>query len=86
MASATHTPTFGLTIGRALGRVAATTVHAGAVAATYTGNFGKDVATGTSLAYTEHSERLATLRLAAASARPASIAITPRKARAAVAA
>lgn len=84
--TATHTPTFGLTIGRALGRVAATTVHAGAVAATYTGNFGKDVATGTSLSYAEHSARLATLRLAAASARPASIAITPRKARAAVAA
>lgn len=86
MTTATHTPTFGLTIGRALGRAAATTVHAGAVAASYTGNFGKDIATGTSLAYTEHSARLATLRLAAAAARPASIAITPRKARAAVAA
>ena len=84
--TASHTPTFGLTIGRALGRVAATTVHAGAVAVTYTGNFGKDMATGTNLAYTEHSARLATLRMANAAARPASIAITPRKSRAAVAA
>ena len=69
MSTSTHTSTFGLTIGRALGRTAATAVHGAAVAATYTGNFGKDVATGSALAYTEHSLRLAAQREAAKASR-----------------
>ena len=70
--------TIGITIGRAVGRSAATIVHAGAVAATYTGQLGADLATGTVLAYGEHSARLATLRLAALQQRTQSIAIVAK--------
>jgi len=78
---ATSTSTFGLTIGRALGRTAATAVHAGAVAATYTGNFGKDVATGSVEAYAEHSLRLAAQREAAKAARTFAPIAAPRPTR-----
>lgn len=65
----------GNTIGRGIGYSAAALVHGAAVAATATGQFGKDVATGSTQAYAEHSVRLANLRKVAAAQRPAAIAI-----------
>ncbi len=52
----------GNTIGKGIGRAAATVVHAGHVAAMTSGQFGADVASGTKLSYGEHSTRLAQLR------------------------
>ena len=52
----------GNTIGRGIGRTGATLVHVGAVTLKTTGQFGADVVTGTALAYSEHSARLAQLR------------------------
>lgn len=54
--------TFGNTIGRALGYSAAATIHGACVAATYTGQFGQDIMTGTAESYTEHKARLAMTR------------------------
>ena len=64
--------TFATKFGRAIGYSAAATAHGACVAATYTGQFGKDVVAGTSAGYVDHSVRLAELR---AKARPTSIAI-----------
>lgn len=52
----------GNSIGRGLGRAAATTVHAAHVIVSATGQFGKDLVDGTSSAYEEHSDRLARIR------------------------
>lgn len=65
----TTTSTFGASIGRALGATAAYTVHTGAVAASYTGRFGKDIATGAVESYADNSLRLAALRAEAAKSR-----------------
>lgn len=72
--------TFGNTIGRGLGRAAATAVHAGAVAATYTGNFGRDLAAGSADAYAEHSVRLAAQREAVKQAREFTPVVAPQRA------
>lgn len=69
----TNTNTFGTTVGRAFGRVAATTVHGCAVACTATGRFGQDVKSGASAGYSEHSERLAALRAQATAQRAAAL-------------
>lgn len=67
----TNTNTFGTTVGRAVGRIAATTVHSVAVVVTSTGRFGQDVAAGAGAGYSEHSDRLAALRVQAAALRAA---------------
>lgn len=66
--------TFALALGRGIGRSAATVVHAACVSASYTGNFGKDVAEGAVTGYVDNAERLAAARLAVADRR--SIAVT----------
>lgn len=62
--------TFGITLGHALGRTAATLGHAACATANYTGQFGQDVMAGTVESYVTHSERLAAVRAAARNARP----------------
>ena len=62
--------TFGITLGNALGRTAATLGHAACATANYTGQFGQDVMTGTVESYVVHSERLAAVRAEARRARP----------------
>ena len=65
--------TIAITIGRAIGSSAAHVVHGTCVAASYTGQFGKDLVAGTASGYVDNAARLADLR----AARPArSIAIT----------
>lgn len=75
----TSTSTFGLTIGRAIGRSTATIAHGACVAASYTGQFGKDVASGTVTAHVEHSARFAAIRAGAVAQRPISVAIVPKR-------
>ena len=53
---------FGTSLGRGIARVAATTVHAGAVTWTATGRFGDDVVDGYTAGYAEHSARLQAIR------------------------
>lgn len=53
-----------ITIGRGIGYAAAATAHGAIVAANSTGQFGKDLATGTTTGYADHKERLAALRAA----------------------
>lgn len=67
--------TIAITIGRAIGSSAAHVAHGACVAASYSGQFGKDLASGTSAGYTDNALRLAAAREAARKARPASIAI-----------
>ena len=71
-----NTNTFGTTCGRAIGRVAATTVHGLAVAAVGTGRFGQDVAAGASAGYAQHAERFAAQRAEATRLRLAAPANT----------
>lgn len=66
--------TIATSIGRTIGRVAATSVHAAVVGAQYTGHFGADLAAGTSAGYVDHTERLAAKR-AARNAERGSIAV-----------
>lgn len=54
--------TFALTLGRGIGRAAATVVHAACVSASYTGDFGKDVLEGTTTGYVDNAARLAAAR------------------------
>lgn len=68
---------FGNTLGRGVGRSAATLVHAASVAASATGQFGTDLSAGTVQAYDEHSARLATIRKGAAP-RSIKMAVKPR--------
>lgn len=58
----TTSSSFGIKLGRGIGYAAAATVHGAAVAVTATGKFGADVVTGTTVGYSEHSERLAAIR------------------------
>lgn len=51
-----------ITIGRGIGYAAAATAHGAIVAANASGQFGKDVITGTQAGYADHSARLAELR------------------------
>lgn len=74
----TSSKSFGLSIGRALGYTGAAVAHGAIATAKATGRFGEDVLIGTTTGYIEHSARLAGLRLAAANARPASIAISAK--------
>lgn len=67
----TTTNTLGTLIGRGIGRIGATTVHAACVTGTVTGQFGLDVIDGTVTGYVDHAERLAAKR----ALRPARIAI-----------
>lgn len=78
MTTSSNSKSFGLTIGRALGYTGAAIAHGAITTAKATGRFGEDVLVGTTTGYTEHSARLAGLRLAAANARPASIAISSK--------
>jgi hypothetical protein len=55
-----------LTLGRAIGRTAATAVHGAAVAVSATGQFGVDVAKGTADGYADHNARFTALRAKAA--------------------
>jgi len=70
----TNTNTFGTTVGRAFGRVAATTVHGAAVACVATGRLGQDIASGASAGFDEHNQRLAALRAKATALRAEALA------------
>lgn len=61
--------TIGSSVGKFLGNAAAYTVHGAVSAAQYTGQFGKDVASGATEQYAVKSAELETKRLAAARAR-----------------
>ncbi len=73
---------FGTTVGLGLGRTAAYAVHAAKVSVHATGQFGKDVATGTTAGYVVKSSELAARREAAWALRPAkqAIKVTAKKA------
>ena len=72
------------TIGRSIGYAAAASVHGACVVASSTGQFGKDMATGTKEGYVDHSARLAALRATRTALPAASIAmaVTPAPKRA----
>lgn len=59
--SASNT-SFGIKVGRALGNGAAYAVHGAALAAQSAGQFGRDVAAGSTVAYAEKSAELAEQR------------------------
>ena len=67
--------TFGITLGNAIGRTAATLGHAACATANYTGQFGQDVMLGTVESYVTHSERLSAQRAAVARARERQVSI-----------
>ena len=67
----TNNNTFGTLIGRGIGRVGATAVHAACVTGTVTGQFGLDVIGGVADGYVDHAARLAAKR----ALRPARVAI-----------
>lgn len=58
----TSNTSFGIKVGRALGNGAAYAVHGAALAAQSAGQFGKDVAAGSAVAYAEKSAELAEQR------------------------
>ncbi|MDP2323509.1 MAG: hypothetical protein Q8N51_05710 [Gammaproteobacteria bacterium] len=80
MTTSPSTTSFGNTIGRAVGYSAAALAHGAAVSVNATGRFGRDVVLGTTEGYVEHSERFATLRLAALNGAPMTSPIVPKRA------
>lgn len=65
------TSTFGASIGKAIGASAGYALHGAATAASYTGRFGADIATGAVDGFVDTNTRLAALRAQAKASRAA---------------